>query len=131
MSFKDGKVIEAHARENEKLLTDMIQVDGANMLGEFSLTDKRVSRITHFMAETLFDENIGGPFGNMHVALGMGYKDSYTGDASNVTQKQWSEMGFNDSAVHTDVITTTDRTVTADLSDGTKRVIYKDGEYVV
>ncbi len=131
LEFKDGIVTHASAAENEQLLLDMINTKDANKLGEFSLTDKRLSRITHFMAETLFDENIGGTFGNMHVALGMGYKDSYSGNPGKVGEKQWEKMGFNDSAVHTDIITTKDRIVTATLADGSKQVIYKDGMFLV
>ena len=43
-------------------------------VGRVSLTDSRLSRINHFMAETLYDENIGGPQGNTHVAIGMAYR---------------------------------------------------------
>lgn len=131
LEFKKGKVTKASASQNEQLLLDMIKTPDADKLGEFSLTDKRLSRITHFMAETLFDENIGGSYGNMHVALGMGYKDSYTGDPAEVTEKQWKQMGFNDSAVHTDIITTDDRTVTATLEDGNRKIIYKEGMFVL
>ena len=49
----------------------MIAQENADKVGEFSLTDKRHSRITKFMATTLFDENMGGEFGNTHIALGM------------------------------------------------------------
>lgn len=131
LEFKDGIITDAKASENEKLLKEMIAVEGANKIGEFSLTDKRLSRITRFMAETLFDENIGGPFGNTHVAMGMGYKDSYTGDPSRLSTKEWEEMGFNDSAIHTDIVSTTDRVVTATLADGSRKVIYKNGEFTV
>jgi len=37
----------------------MIAVEGADRIGEFSLTDGRMSRITKFMGETLYDENVG------------------------------------------------------------------------
>lgn len=131
LEFKDGLVVSAKADTNEKLLTDMIAVEGANKIGEYSLTDKRLSRISHFMAETLFDENMGGPYGNTHLALGMGYKDSYVGDPSTLTEEQWEEMGFNDSAVHTDIISTTDRTVTARLPSGEKKIIYRDGMFTL
>lgn len=131
LEFKDGLVTSAKATENEKLLTDMIAVEGANKIGEYSLTDKRLSRITKFMAETLFDENMGGPYGNTHLALGMSYRDSYTGDPGTVSEKQWEEMGFNDSSVHTDIISTTDRTVTATLPSGEKKVIYQDGMFTI
>ena len=131
LEFKNGLVTSASAQSNELLLKDMIAVEGANKIGEFSLTDKRLSRITKFMAETLFDENIGGPFGNTHIALGMGYKDSCTGDPATLTSDEWDALGFKDSAVHTDVISTTDRIVTATLGNGDKHVIYKDGVFTL
>jgi len=131
LTFKDGKVIEAFAKENDELLQEMLAVPGGDQVGEFSLTDKRLSKINHFMAETLFDENIGGPFGNTHIALGKSYHDSFTGDPSIITDSQWEEMGFNDSALHTDIISTSDRTVTATLGDGSEVVIYKDGMFTL
>lgn len=131
LRFENGKVVEIKAQENEKLLKDMIGVENADKIGEFSLTDHRLSRITKFMAETLFDENIGGEFGNTHIAVGQAYKDSYRGDAGKVTSAAWKKMGYNESVVHTDMVSTTDRTVTAYLADGTQKVIYKKGEFQV
>jgi len=129
--FKNGRVVKSKAKTNEKLLKEMIATPGADKMGEYSLTDKRHSRITKFMAETLFDENIGGPYGNSHIALGMSYRDTYAGDVSKLTDKEAKRLGFNDSSVHTDVISTTRRTVTAHLKDGSKKVIYKDGKFVL
>jgi aminopeptidase len=129
LEFKDGKVVSANAKTNKKLLEDMIRVEGADKLGEFSLTDKRLSRITKFMAETLFDENMGGEFGNIHVALGSGYKDSYTGDPSALSKSDWEKIGFNDSAIHTDIISTTNRKVIAILESGEEMVIYENGRF--
>jgi aminopeptidase len=131
LHFKGGKVIKSSARVNEKLLKEMIATPGANMVGEFSLTDKRFSRITKFMAETLFDENMGGPQGNTHIALGMSYKDTFSGNVAKFTNVQAKALGFNDSSVHTDIISTAQRTVTAHLKDGTTRVIYKNGEFTL
>lgn len=129
LEFRDGRIVSAHAESGEKTLKEMIAVEGADKLGEFSLTDKRLSRITHPMAETLFDENMGGDHGNTHVAVGMGYKDSYTGDQTALSDEEWESLGFNDSAIHTDMISTSERTVTATLADGTTRVIYADGMF--
>lgn len=129
--FKKGRVVKSSAKTNEKLLKEMIATKGADKIGEYSLTDKRHSRITKFMAETLFDENMGGPYGNTHLALGMSYRDTYAGDVSKLTNKQASALGFNDSSVHTDIISTTRRTVVAHLKDGSKKVIYKDGKFVL
>ncbi len=129
--FKKGRVVKSYAKTNEKLLKEMIATKGADKVGEYSLTDSRHSRITKFMAETLFDENMGGPYGNTHMALGMSYRDTYAGDVSKLTDKEAKRLGFNDSSVHTDMISTTRRTVTAHLKDGSKKVIYKDGRFVL
>lgn len=129
--FKDGLVTKARARVGNPLLQSMLKTPNANKVGEYSLTDKRMSRITHFMAETLFDENIGGPFGNTHFALGRAYKDCFRGDQSQLIAEEWEERGFNDSAEHTDFISTTDRMVTATLTNGVQKIIYKDGMFVV
>jgi len=132
LQFENGVVVASSATENEDALKEMIAQENANKVGEFSLTDKRHSRITKFMATTLFDENMGGEFGNTHIALGNAYKDTFTGDMSTVTKEQWAEMGYNSCPkVHTDIVSTKNRTVTATLCDGSAKVIYKDGEFVL
>jgi aminopeptidase len=131
LEFEGGRVVKASAEENEQLLTEMVATENADKLGEFSLTDRRFSRITKFMAHTLYDENIGGPFGNTHIALGKSYQDAYAGDPATVAKDEWEQLGFNNSSVHTDVISTSDRTVTATLRDGREQVIYADGEFQV
>jgi len=132
LTFKNGLIVKASAKKNEKVLKEMIASDeGSNKIGEFSLTDSRLSRITKFMGETLFDENIGGKYGNTHIAIGSSYKDSYPGDPSKVAKATWKKLGYNDSVVHTDIITTTKRTVTALLPGGSKKVIYQDGQFTI
>lgn len=131
LHFKKGKVAKAIAKTNEPLLKQMIATPGADMVGEFSLTDSRFSRITKFMAETLFDENIGGPQGNTHIALGMSYRDCYAGDVKKLTTAQAKKLGYNDSSVHCDIVSTAQRTVTVHLKDGKQIVIYKDGRFVL
>ncbi|GAA4341880.1 aminopeptidase [Flaviaesturariibacter amylovorans] len=132
LRFENGLVVSATATENEEALKEMIAQENADKAGEFSLTDRRHSRITRFMATTLYDENMGGAFGNTHIALGNAYKDTFPGDPSTVSEEQWAAMGYNACPkVHTDIISTSDRTVTATLKDGTQRVIYKDGQFEV
>lgn len=131
LEFKDGCVTRAEASQGMNILTSMIKRENADKVGEFSLTDKRFSRITKFMANTLFDENIGGEYGNTHIALGRAYKDSYTGDPGVPTSEEWEAWGFNNSPEHTDIISTEDRTVTAFLADGSQKVIFKDGMFTV
>jgi len=129
LEFRDGLVVRASATENEELLKGIVEAENGDRVGEFSLTDGRVSRITKFMASTLYDENIGGPFGNTHVAIGMSLRTAYDGDQEGVTEEQWDALGFNASAVHQDIVSTVDRTVTAVMKDGSERVIYSDGRF--
>lgn len=131
LRFEDWLITKASADEGEDMLLEMISAENANKIWEFSLTDKRLSRITRFMADTLYDENVGGQYGNTHIAVGNAYKDSYIGDPSIPTPEQRSNMWFNESVVHTDIVSTTNRTVTATLEDGSKMIIYKDGEFVI
>ena len=129
LDFTNGRVVKSSATKNYSVLKAMIKSPNADKIGEFSLTDKRLSRISKFMAETLFDENISGPYGNTHIALGRAYQDSYIGNPAKVTKSQWAKWGFNDSVVHTDIISTTRRTVTAYFSNNSSKVIYKNGEF--
>lgn len=131
LEFKDGKVIKATADKNEKLLREMIAQKNADKIGEFSLTDKRFSRITKFMANTLYDENFGGEYGNSHLAVGTSYHDCYDGDIKSMTEKDWEKYGFNESIEHCDIINTNPKTVEAIMKDGTKMLIYKDGMFTI
>ncbi len=131
LEFKEGKITKATAEKGEEILKEMIKVEGAEQIGEFSLTDISFSKISRFMAETLFDENFGGKYGNFHVALGNSYKDSYPGDSSIIKREQWKEMGYNKSAIHTDIISTLNREVTAILENGESMLIYQDGKFTI
>jgi aminopeptidase len=129
LEFAGGRVVKATAEQNEAVIQEMVATENADKVGEFSLTDSRFSRITKFMAETLFDENVGGPYGNTHIALGNSYHDCYAGDPGAVSREEWARLGFNDSSVHTDIVSTTDRRVTATLQDGSELEIYADGRF--
>jgi aminopeptidase len=129
--FENGKVVKSKATQNEKVLKEMIATENADKVGEFSLTDSRFSQITKFMGETLFDENVGGKYGNTHIALGAAYHDCYEGDPSKVSKAEWERLGYNDSSVHTDIVSTANRTVTATLPNGKQKVIYKDGKFTL
>ena len=70
--FKKGSVIRTEADKGKGFIDKQLAMDrGAARVGEFSLTDRRYSRIDRFMADTLFDENFGGKFGNCHLAVGL------------------------------------------------------------
>jgi aminopeptidase len=129
LEFREGLVVAAAAEQNEHLLKEMIAADGADRVGEYSLTDAGVSRINRFMANTLYDENMGGPYGNTHLAVGLGVRSCYDGDEGAVTEEEWERLGFNKSAIHTDIVSTSDRTVTAIMRDGSERVVYAGGHF--
>lgn len=130
IEFKNGKVISATAEEGEDFLKKQLSMDaGSSKLGEFSLTDKTFSKINLFMANTLFDENYGGKYGNCHVALGASYSDTYSGKPSELTKEMKTNLGFNDSALHWDIVNTEKKRVTAHLAGGKKNVIYENGRF--
>jgi aminopeptidase len=83
--FREGKVVEASARQGQTYLDQMLNLDaGARYLGEFAFgNNPRVYRSTK---NTLFDEKMGG---TVHLALGNSYPE--TG-------------GVNKSAVHWDMV---------------------------
>jgi aminopeptidase len=132
LEFKNGKVVKATAQKGEKYLQAQLAMDeGASFLGEFSLTDGRYSRITQYMANTLYDENVGGPNGNCHVAVGRSFFASAHDGDLNLSIEQQKELGYNDSALHWDLVTCEPRTVTAKCRTGQTVEIYKDGKFTL
>lgn len=128
LAFKKGKAVTVEAEKGAAFVKKQLAMDhGASRLGEFSLTDKRFSKIDRFMANTLFDENYGGRWGNCHVALGSSYADTYRGDVSDLTKAEKNRLGFNDSALHWDLVNTEKKRVTAHLADGRSTTIYENG----
>ena len=132
LEFKKGVAVDVRADEGEVFTLKQLSMDeGARRLGEFSLTDRRFSRIDAFMAHTLFDENYGGAWGNCHVAVGSSYSDTFSGDPKELTPERKAELGFNNSALHWDLVNTEQKRITATLRGGGTAVIYEDGEFVI
>ena len=130
LEFKGGVAVKIGAQKGRDFVAKQLSMDkGANKVGEFSLTDKRFSKINKFMANTLFDENHGGAYGNCHLAVGASYADTFAGNPSQLTKDKMKKLGFNDSALHWDLVNTEQKTVTATLASGKKVVIYENGEF--
>ncbi|MFZ7126913.1 MAG: aminopeptidase [Desulfobacterales bacterium] len=130
LEFRRGRVTEVGAEQGADFVRKQIRMDaGAGRVGEFSLTDRRFSKINRFMANTLYDENFGGAFGNCHIALGSSYSDTYDGDPAELDAERKKALGFNDSALHWDLVNTEKKRVTARLADGGTCVIYDDGRF--
>jgi aminopeptidase len=130
LEFHNGLAVKISADEGQEFVKKQLNMDkGASCVGEFSLTDKRFSRINHFMANTLFDENYGGKYGNCHIALGSSYLNTYSGDSSKLDRARKRQLGFNESALHWDLVNTEKKRVTA-LKSGKTSTIYENGRFM-
>lgn len=79
LTFKNGKVVEATANNNEKLNAILDTDDGARYVGEFAIGFNPY--ITQPMLDILFDEKIAGSF---HFTPGQAYDDADNGNRSNI-----------------------------------------------
>ncbi|MEF2232099.1 MAG: aminopeptidase [Pseudodesulfovibrio sp.] len=132
LDFSGGVAARAEAGRGEAFLQNQLHIDaGARRVGEFSLTDKRFSRVDRFMAHTLLDENFGGEHGNCHLALGGSVLESYTGPAELLTPELEYALGFNASSLHWDLVNTQPKRVTALLGTGEPRLIYEGGSFKI
>ncbi len=128
--FSEGIAARVEAGRGQVFLQNQMASDaGARRVGEFSLTDKRFSRVDQFMAHTLLDENFGGEHGNCHIALGGSVLESFTGPAEMLTPELEYEFGFNSSDMHWDLVNTQPKRVTALLRSGEPKLIYEGGEF--
>ena len=127
LTFKNGKVVEVHAKKNQKLLEKMVSMDeGAAMLGEVALVPYtspiNLSGILFY--NTLYDENAA-----CHVALGHGFKELLDVNLSNEEAK---EKGINDSMIHVDfMVGTKDLNIVGEDAKGNRHQIFKDGEWAI
>ena len=132
INFENGKISKASAKENDKLFQEMIKIPWMNQLWEFSLTDARTSKITKFMWETLYDENVWWKYGNTHIALWKAFDECYIWNKSKLDDPKFKKsIWLNSSAEHVDIISTTNRIVTATLQDWTQKVIYENWQFTI
>jgi aminopeptidase len=130
LEFRKGRVVTARAAKGQSFLRQQLAMDaGAARLGEFSLTDRRFSKIDRFMANTLYDENFGGRQGNCHIALGSSYSDTFRGKPAELTTALKKTLGFNTSALHWDLVNTQHKRVSAQLKGGQTVTLYEKGQF--
>jgi aminopeptidase len=99
LHFKDGKVITAKAKKNDKTLQKLLETDeGAKRLGEVALVpySSPISQTGVLFLSTLFDENAAS-----HIALGSAYRFNVQG-GTKMTDKQAEKAGANNSLTHVD-----------------------------
>jgi len=129
LKFLNGLLVDSRATQHEDVLSEIVAIWWMNKIWEFSLTDARLSKITKFMWETLYDENMWGEYGNTHIALWDSFKQSYPWDPNSVNQNQWDDRWYNESSLHIDLVSTSDRTVVATMTDWSQQIVYQHGRF--
>ena len=129
ITFKQGKIIDFDAKVGYDALKNLIETDsGTYRLGEVALIGKNspIAQSGILFYNTLFDENA-----SCHLAIGKGYPTTVI-DGDKLSVAQLKEKGVNDSTEHVDfMIGTTDMEVIGVKKDGSKFVIFKDGEWTI
>jgi aminopeptidase len=124
VTFKDGTVVDVAATAGADVVRAQLETDeGARHLGEVSLVDRdsRIAKAGIVFHNTLFDENAG-----CHVAWGQSFPFAVD-DGMAMTVAQRSDLGLNESSVHTDVVVGGDGiTVTGVGKGGTVEIIRED-----
>jgi len=118
--FESGVCVNTVGKNHCEALDHMLAESGMNLLGEVAFTDQRLSGInTALPGWPLFMENIGA---TGHLAFGSPIKKCLpNGD----------HPSANQSKLHLDFVYSGNFTVTATLQDGSKKVIWQDGQFTV
>lgn len=129
ITFKGGKIIDFDAKVGYETLKNLIETDdGTYRLGEVALIGKNspIAQSKILFYNTLFDENA-----SCHLAIGKCYPTTIK-NGDKLSKKELKEKGVNDSTEHIDfMIGTPDMTVTGIKKDGSKFIIFSDGEWTI
>jgi aminopeptidase len=128
VTFKDGKITEAHASKGEEVLQKVLKSDeGASRIGEVALVphSSPISQSGIIFYNTLFDENAAS-----HIALGQCYSKCFKGDLD-LSKEEISKRGGNSSMIHIDWMIGSDQ-IDVDGIDqtGNQVPIFRKGEWV-
>ena len=128
VTFKEGKIIEAHASKGEEVLQKVLKSDeGASRIGEVALVphSSPISQSGIIFYNTLFDENAAS-----HIALGQCYSKCFKGELD-LTKEEISKRGGNSSMIHIDWMIGSDQ-IDVDGIDqsGNTIPIFRKGEWV-
>ena len=128
VTFKEGKIIEAHASKGEEVLQKVLKSDeGASRIGEVALVphSSPISQSGIIFYNTLFDENAAS-----HIALGQCYSKCFKGDLD-LSKEEITKRGGNSSMIHIDWMIGSDQ-IDIDGIDqnGDSVPIFRKGEWV-
>ncbi|WP_293010250.1 MULTISPECIES: aminopeptidase [unclassified Oscillibacter] len=125
---KDGKIVEAHARQGEENLRAAISVDeGASYFGEVALVpyDSPISNQKILYYNTLFDENAA-----CHIAFGEAYPCLKGGHE--MSREELTRRGLNDSITHVDfMVGTQDLSIVGTTHAGEEIPVFVNGNFAI
>ena len=128
VTFKDGKIIEAHASKGEEVLQKVLKSDeGASRIGEVALVphSSPISQSGIIFYNTLFDENAAS-----HIALGQCYSKCFKGELD-LSKEEISKRGGNSSMIHIDWMIGSDQIDVDGIDQSGHAVpIFRKGEWV-
>lgn len=129
LTFKDGKVVDYKAEENEDVLKTLIEFDeGSCYLGEVALVPYHspISMSNILFYNTLYDENA-----SCHLALGRAYPMNVKGGVD-MRQEELDNAGSNNSMTHVDfMFGNEDMEITGITQDGQEVRVFKDGDFAI
>lgn len=129
LELKDGKIVNYHADKGEEVLKEIIDTDeGSHYLGEVALVgyNSPIQNLKTLFYNTLFDENA-----SCHFAIGRAYPTCVKG-GENLSREEQDKVGLNFSLEHVDfMLGTPDLSIVATKKDGTKLVVFKDGDWAI
>ena len=130
IEFKDGKAVNFDARTSREALEQLINFDeGSSSLGEVALVPyySPISLSNILFYNTLFDENA-----SCHLALGAAYVGTNLKDGIKYSEEELKGKGVNISNTHVDfMFGSSCMNIIGTKKDGTKVVIFKDGNFVI
>ena len=127
VTFKDGKITEAHASKGEEVLQKVLKSDeGASRIGEVALVphSSPISQSGIIFYNTLFDENAAS-----HIALGQCYSKCFKGDLD-LSKEEITKRGGNSSMIHIDwMIGSNEIDVDGIDHEGNSIPVFRKGEW--
>ncbi|MBQ8506518.1 MAG: aminopeptidase [Clostridia bacterium] len=127
LDFKDGRIVDVHARCGEEYLRNSIATDeGSSYLGEVALvaSDSPIKQTGILFYNTLFDENA-----SCHLAFGSAYANCVRG-GEKLDEEGQKALGLNQSINHVDfMVGTEDLSIVGRTHDGREIAVFVDGKF--
>lgn len=125
-TFKAGKVVDFSAESGEEVLKSLLEIEGADSLGEVALVPdpSPISQSGITFYNTLFDENASN-----HLALGAAYPFSVK-DGTEMSEEELNQAGLNSSQTHVDfMVGSAEMSIDGIREDGSLVPIFRNGDW--